>query len=59
MQYDHFLDEDPRKCPFEVIRTLKRVAPGMNKPELPWSNVYFTLGFYHEARTPEENARFV
>jgi hypothetical protein len=38
MQHEHFLAEDPRKCPFEVKKSSKEWRQGeplMEKPELP------------------------
>jgi len=57
----YFLGEDPRKCPFEVKKRAKEWRQGtplMKKPGLTLINGNFTIGFYHGARTPEENARF-
>jgi hypothetical protein len=59
---DHILGESPQKCPFEVKTRSKKYHQGkplMKRPELPLNNSYFALGFCHEARTPEKNARFV
>jgi len=59
---NHFVGEDPRKGPFEDKKRAKEWHQGkplMKKPELSIINPYFTLGFCHEARTPEKNARLV
>ena len=43
----------------QVLEGYRQGDPLMKKSESPLLNANFTLGFGHEQRTPEENARFV